>query len=144
MASNYYEGKMREFESGATRHSDLNKIDYEGHLNPAVLEAFGQYMHRCRECPDGTYRDSDNWQLGLPKDAYMKSLLRHVIDVWKHHRKIKAQMDLKSALCAVMFNVMGYLLEVLRDEQAAEEGIVSSDLREGCLPLREVRSVDAR
>jgi len=111
----------RLFETGATRDTDATKLDFEGFLSPAVLERFAQYMHECRlrNIPPGQeIRASDNWQKGIPRDAYMKSMLRHVMDVWRGHRgglpepHSKAHED---ALCAIMFNAMGYLLESLHE-----------------------------
>lgn len=105
---------MRNFSTGATRDSDENKFDYEGFLNPLVIERFAAYMHKHRFQADGTLRDSDNWQKGIPKDAYMKSMFRHFMDVWKNHRGIPSE-DLEESLTALMFNVMGYLYETLKD-----------------------------
>src|SRR5262249_23974685 len=63
---------VREFASGAVRDGDAEKADYEGFLSPLVLERFGRYMHEHRRMADGTIRASDNWQRGIPLDAYMK------------------------------------------------------------------------
>ena len=116
-------GKMRGFESGATRDTAEGKIDYEGCLSPLVLEAFGEYMLDCSICSDGTKRPSDNWQKGIPLLEYVRSLLRHTFDVWKIHRGYAVKdritgksITMKHALCAVMFNVMGYLHEYLKKE----------------------------
>jgi hypothetical protein len=113
--------KIRTFETGATRDTDADKYDYEGFLSPLVVERYGRYMHKHRTQSDGTLRASDNWQRGIPREQYMKSLFRHVIDLWQHHRagngftqngqRFEAIEDL---CCAVMFNVMGYLHEYLR------------------------------
>jgi len=109
---------IRQFTSGATRDSDTDKLDYEGFLSPIVLKRFAEYMHKNRIQSDGSLRDSDNWQKGIPEEAYAKSLLRHVIDVWRLRRisfkDDKQREELREALCAVMFNSMGYLFEVLR------------------------------
>lgn len=110
-------GKTRTFESGATRDSDANKIDYEGFLSPLVLEEFGKYMNKNRIQSDGTTRDSDNWQKGIPQEAYMKSLWRHFMDVWLFHRKGTPRESIHDALCGVMFNAMGMLHEILREER---------------------------
>jgi hypothetical protein len=104
---------MRTFETGATRDSDDTKPDYEGFLSPLVIEAYGRYMTAHRVQADGALRASDNWQQGIPKDAYMKSMLRHCIEVWGLHRGMYAG-DLHESLCALLFNVMGYLHEELR------------------------------
>jgi hypothetical protein len=105
--------KARYFESGATRDSDDGKLDYEGFLAPGVLERYGQYMHRNREQSDGVLRDSDNWQKGIPRDQYMKSMWRHFMEVWADHRNNEEDMPYREDnLCALLFNVMGYLFEL--------------------------------
>lgn len=105
---------MRVFGTGATRDGDTTKFDYEGFLSPAVLERYAQYLDKHRVQSDGKLRDSDNWQKGIPKDVYMKSALRHFVDVWKQHRGLEGQDELQDSLCAVMFNIMGYLFEDLK------------------------------
>jgi len=106
---------MRTFETGATRDTDTNKIDYEGFLSPLVLERFGQYMHENRIQSDGQIRDSDNWQKGIPLNAYMKSLCRHFITMWANHRNAEVhEKEMEDTLCALLFNVQGYLHEYLR------------------------------
>lgn len=114
---------LRQFASGATRNLDNNKLDYEGFLSPLVIEAFGKYMHSHRLQKDGTMRDSANWQAGIPLDVYMKSGWRHFFDWWKLHRGLDAaspedghQIDKVEALCALMFNVQGYLHELLKEQ----------------------------
>lgn len=104
---------MRTFDTGATRDSDTDKLDPEGFLSPVVIERFCEYMHKHRFQADGQMRDSDNWQKGIPRDAYMKSLWRHVLDLWLEHRGFPSRDGLEEALCAICFNAMGYLHEVL-------------------------------
>jgi len=105
---------MRTFETGATRDSEAEKLDYEGFLSPVVLKAFAEYMHTNRLQSDGSLRSADNWQKGMPLTVYMKSAWRHFHDVWTLHRSTKRQQDaLVRALCALLFNVMGYLHEIL-------------------------------
>jgi hypothetical protein len=63
-------------------------------------------------------RDGDNWQKGIPLDVYMKSMWRHFMDVWTMHRGLDdfgAQASLEESLCAVLFNAMGYLHELLKE-----------------------------
>lgn len=100
---------VRTFASGATRDQDTSKLDYEGFLSPTVLKRFAEYMHKNRVQSDGSLRASDNWQKGIPRDAYMKSMWRHFFDVWTGHRKGSVSED---ELCALLFNVMGYLFEM--------------------------------
>ena len=105
---------MRQFKTGATRDNDTNKIDYEGFLSPLVLERFGEYMLKHQFQADGKKRDSDNWQKGIPKDAYIKSGFRHFMAWWKEHRGIKTDDGIEDDICALIFNAMGYLHEHLK------------------------------
>ena len=108
---------VRQFDTGANRNSDEGKLDFEGFLSPIVLERFAEYMDKNRYLDDGSIRDSDNWQKGIPKDAYMKSGFRHFHDWWLEHRGYESREDIEEALCGLMFNTMGYLLEVLKDKK---------------------------
>lgn len=110
---------MRKFKSGALRDNDTDKIDFEGFLSPLVLERFGEYMHRHRNTADGV-RDSDNWQHLFGEshcDVCMKSLLRHVMDLWLFHRGYQGRDDIEDALCGVLFNTQAYLYKLLIDKQ---------------------------
>lgn len=111
---------MRLFKTGSTRDSEDNKLDYEGFFSPIVIQACAEYMHKHRTQADGQLRASDNWQKGMPKDVYMKSLSRHYMDLWLHHRGYgeKATHNLKDALAAIMFNAGGYFYELLCEEFA--------------------------
>jgi len=108
--------KIRKFDTGATRDTEENKLDYEGFLSPRVLERYAKYMDKHRVQSDGTLRTSDNWQKGIPKDVYIKSAHRHFVDWWKEHRGYKSREGLEDALCGVLFNTMGYLYEVLKNK----------------------------
>ena len=108
--------KIRKFATGATRDTDKGKNDYEGFLSPLVIERFGQYMNKHRKQSDGSLRDSDNWQKGIPRDAYIKSAWRHFLDWWKEHRGLTSREGLEDALMALMFNVMGYAHELLKEK----------------------------
>lgn len=112
---------VRTFATGATRDTDENKLDYEGFLSPLVLKAFAEYMHEKRKMPDGSMRDSDNWQKGIPLDAYMKSMFRHFMSVWTHHRGHEGLFDNDAdhieELLALLFNVQGMLHEKLKVRQ---------------------------
>lgn len=115
---------IMEFDTGANRSSDADKPDYEGFLSPLVIKAFGEYMSFNRHLPDGSIRDSDNWQKGIPTDAYMKSLLRHVVDLWLFHRGHSAN-EAVFTLCAIIFNAQGYLHELISEcgESAIEDAV---------------------
>lgn len=109
---------MRQFETGATRDDDDMKLDYEGFLCPEVLEQFARYMHKHRVQADGKLRASDNWQKGIPKSAYMKSMFRHFMDVWWEHRNELDPNEQLESLMALLFNVQGYARELI--EEGAE------------------------
>jgi hypothetical protein len=118
---------MQQFGTGATRSDDSNKPDYEGYLSPLVIEAYGRYMLEHQTQDDGVKRDSDNWQKGMPLPKYMKSLWRHVMQLWQLHRGVAVAPEkragilvpvtIESALMAVLFNTMGYAHEWLKREQ---------------------------
>ena len=113
---------IRRFSTGATRDTDNGKLDPEGFFSPLVLLEYAEYMHRHRVQPDGDLRASDNWQNGMPRKQYMKSLWRHFMDLWLIHRGYpeKARGDIKEALCGIMFNAMGYMHEVLIDRDVPD------------------------
>ena len=94
------------------------KVDYEGFLSPLVIRRFGAYMHQHRTQSDGALRGSDNWQKGIPKQEYFKSLWRHLEDAWLHHRGFGklARESFEDALCGILFNAQGYLHEELKDK----------------------------
>lgn len=117
---------MREFESGATRDDNEGKLDFEGALSPAVLREFALYMEEHGHLPDGGWRPSDNWQKGIPQDELMKSLMRHVFDLWMLHRGYSPvrpedghEVDWFDALGGAFFNLQAYWLGTLEDERAS-------------------------
>jgi hypothetical protein len=115
------EPQMRTFAGGATRNLDTNKLDYDGFFCPLVMKRFAEYMHSHRMQKDGTMRAADNWQTGIPYDVYIKSMFRHFMDARLLHKGQNPlspedghEIDIEEALCAVLFNVQGYLHEVLK------------------------------
>jgi hypothetical protein len=107
---------MREFDTGATRDTDEGKLDFEGFLSHAALVRYAKYMNENRVQADGNVRPSDNWQKGIPQEVYMKSAFRHFMDWWKCHRNrddVDPQFT-QTSLCALLFNVLGYLHEELK------------------------------
>ena len=119
---------IRTFDTGASRDTEEGKLDYEGFLSPLVLERYAQYMHKNRVQSDGSLRSADNWQKGIPTDVYMKSMWRHFMDVWTKHRDMEDWDPIaedvaeawasafEESLCAVLFNAMGYLHELLKEQ----------------------------
>lgn len=114
--------KIRQFETGANRDTDTGKLDLEGFLSPLVIEAYAHYMHFNRYLSDGSLRDSDNWQKGIPSGVYMKSLWRHFFDLWKYYRGYPIKDHVIFAGCGILFNTMGWLHEFLKEnpEQIGE------------------------
>ena len=107
---------VRKFKTGATRDIEKGKHDPEAFLSPLVIQAYNEYMHKCRIQSDGKIREGDNWQKGIPKSVYIKSAWRHFFDWWKEHRGLKSRKGIKDALCGLMFNCMGYLYELLNEK----------------------------
>lgn len=88
-----------------------------------MLRAFARYMHRHRRQADGSLRAADNWQKGIPPEAYESSLLRHVLTAWLLWRGYAPEPErvgsewvtptLEDALCGILFNASGLLFELL-------------------------------
>lgn len=117
---------VRRFDTGATRDSDDGKLDYYGFLDPEVLLDFARYMNGHRYQSDGSLRASDNWKNGIPQDVYIRSLLRHVFDLWLWHNGTPADRpetgetpSLHDTLGGVLFNVMGYWRGELQQQEAS-------------------------
>ena len=110
---------IRTFSTGATRSTDAVKPDYEGYLSPLVLKRFGEYMTKHRVQPDGSTRASDNWQKGIPLASYMQSAWRHFVAWWLAYRGHPTE-DIEESLCAMLFNVQGYLHEYLKMKQSVQ------------------------
>lgn len=110
---------MRKFETGATRSADATRDDPEGYLSPLALDRYNEYMTKHRKQPDGSIRDSDNWQKGMPLSTYVKGMWRHLLHLWTRHRGFAvrdpgAAANIEEDLCAILFNVQGYLHEIVK------------------------------
>jgi hypothetical protein len=131
--------KIREFETGANRDSDDGKYDFEAFLSPEVLFEFAEYMHGKRHLIDGTYRDGDNWQKGMPINVHVKSFIRHSWDLWlwSRSREIRPKQriarlrprpedgkipPIKDTLAALLFAIQGIWLEIIKEEDAPKPG----------------------
>jgi hypothetical protein len=116
----------RYFEGGAYRDTAQGKPDYAKYLSPEALRAYGRYMLRHQYQSDGQIREGDNWKKGIPLDVFMSSAFRHFLDWWELHNtgfemgKAKKLELMEEALCAVMFNTMGYLHELMKDRRFKE------------------------
>jgi hypothetical protein len=111
---------MRGFATGATRTNDAGRIDPEAFLSPAVLLRYCAYMNRNRVQADGNIRAGDNWQKGIPIEAYRKSIQRHNLELWSLTRDPAYEhpegKTIEDVLCALLFNVMGMLFEQLKEK----------------------------
>lgn len=118
---------VRTFDTGATRDLDDTKDDPEGFYTPRVIHRFNQYMTKNRHLADGSVRDSDNWQKGIPRAAYAKSLWRHHLAAWSQHRAWVSgdstydRDQLEVDLCGVIFNAQGMLDTILKNKEVEAE-----------------------
>ena len=113
---------IREFDTGATRDTDVGKLSYIKGLCPNVLRGYMQYLDKHRRQSDGNMRDFDNWKKGIEKDVYLDSLGRHFWDVWliMHGFEVEdkdgKKVCLKDALHGILFNDMGILYELEKEK----------------------------
>lgn len=117
--------KKRIFKTGANRNSDWGKYDYEGFSNPIVEYSFAKYMHHHRKLEDGSLRNSDNWQKGIPEKELMKSLIRHVQDIKLIYRGFEILEDgkivsMEHAINGAKFNLNALMLDLLKDNKKIE------------------------
>ena len=122
MAEQNNKSKIRTFSSGGTRDTVEGKLSYVKALSPIVLQRYVQYLDAHRSQPDGSMRDFDNWKKGLPKEAYLDGLGRHFIAVWLLEHGFPAldnhgSVTLEDSLCAIIFNAMGRLHELLKEKE---------------------------
>jgi hypothetical protein len=121
---------MRDFESGATRNNADNKFDYDG-FNASICDhSYGEYMHSHRMQADGTMRDGDNWQKGIPIPVYRKSMFRHMQDLRRcldgfdvYNPDNDEPVDAIELLNAIEFNVKGMKFEILKEELGLKKGL---------------------
>lgn len=126
---------VRQFTTGANRDRVEGKLALTSFEHPLVTEAFGEYMNFNRTLGDGSMREPDNWQKGIPIAVYRDSLRRHAHDVEKWlAREFEADKGIiipPSAyrfkenivwmICGSMFNLQGLLLELIkRDPELVE------------------------
>lgn len=114
--------EIRQFDTGATRDTDVNKPSYIKALSPIVLQNYVEYLGRHRLQSDGNLRNWDNWKNGIPQDVYLDGLGRHEMAVWLLCHGFPASdnhglVTLKDSLCGVIFNAQGMLHEILKEEQ---------------------------
>lgn len=118
---------IRTFDSGSTRDTDTDKLDYFRFFSAEALEEYAEYMHTHRFQADGVVRDGDNWKKGIPLEVFMSSLWRHFMDLWFLHlglprfdRKTKLPITKRQACCAILFNTFGYLHETIKADRVSD------------------------
>jgi len=89
--------KIRVFESGAKRDSDLNK-PYIHNLKPYTRLRFGYHM----TLGASKYGDN-NWLLGMPTDQYLESVDRHLALYMSGDRT-------EDHLSAIIFGIQGCMI----------------------------------
>ena len=109
--------KNRTFETGANRNSNEGKHDVEAFNNPLIDESFNEYMFKHTFLEDGTQREGDNWQKGIPFLELNKSLQRHNLDIRLQVRGYETEEELLDSLNAVKFNVNGMILQILENDR---------------------------
>ncbi len=110
------------FDTGATRTPLDGKLSYLRALSPAVQRRYVQYLAKHRQTADGV-REFDNWKKGIPKDRYMDSLYRHMMDaclVYFGYTPSDPSYDLEDLLCAIRFNTDGLLFELIHERDREE------------------------
>lgn len=121
----------RTFETGANRDLDDGKVNYLECLSPLVIEAYGEYILNCSVMKDGTRRSCDNWKKGIPLKSFIESGFRHFKDAWKLYggymneneidlTENERQKKVVKLLCGVLFNVNGFLHEILADSRPSK------------------------
>jgi hypothetical protein len=124
---------MRVFDTGASRTKG-DKLSYARALSVQVLERYMQYLRLHRELPDGNKREFDNWKLGIPKENYIDSLMRHTVDTVRkfHDLSVPEDASLEDLCCAVMFNVTGLLFELLVEKSGNRENFTRHNVATTC------------
>jgi hypothetical protein len=113
--------QIRHFETGATRNPSTHKINPAKAMSSLVMERYCRYMASRRVQPGGEIRSDDNWKKGIDLDSYMESGQRHNLHWLEIHDGFECtdedsgeKVDLETACCALLFNVSGYLHEILK------------------------------
>lgn len=101
---------MRKFESGATRDTNEDKLDYKGFLSMIAIKQFAEYMHKHRKQADGSMRSSDNWKLGIALSSYEESMTRHVFE-WLEALERGDREKAFDIAPAIWFNLQGWMHE---------------------------------
>jgi len=113
---------MRKFKGGAFRNEDTKKLNYIGSFSPLVLRRFAQFMRDHNIKNGDLQRDEANWKRGMTKQSYIESSLRHFMDAWITHEDYE-DGNIEEMLCANLFNIFGYLHELLVEKLKTKKSI---------------------
>jgi hypothetical protein len=124
--------EMRTAPTGATRDTTDGKVEPFGFLSALALLRYSEYMHRHRTQKDGTVRDSDNWQKGMPQSWYYNSLGRHILELELLRRELPGTVypgetphSIDDTLCSILFNVQALLHERALGRDVGSEPAIS-------------------
>lgn len=113
--------EMRKFDTGATRDTNTDKLDYKGFTSEVADRAFAEYMHKHRRQADGSLRGSDNWKLGIPLSAYEESMYRHFKEFFQALERGEDKVELAQDIVqAIRFNLQGWVHEVMKMKENPE------------------------
>lgn len=113
---------VEKFAGGATRSDSSDRYDPEGYFSPIAWERIAEYLQKHQVQADGSIRESDNWQKGVPAERFMRGLWRHMLHLWIRHRGYvpmdpNAGEDIEEDLCAIAWNAQGMLHFILKAKQ---------------------------
>lgn len=122
---------LEEFKTGATKSPSTERWAPARFTSAIVLNRYYEFMHKNRFQKDGTVREPDNWKLGIPSKNYFASLDRHFHEaklMWEfpettHYNDASQKLEWEDTLCAILFNVMGLLFNVLTGKLAYQETV---------------------
>lgn len=100
----------RKFKTGAVRDSDIGKENYSECVSQLALRRYALYM-LSKEKLYG----KGNWRHGIPKEAYLESLLRHMN---KYLIELKDGIVIEESdhLSACFFNLQGLMHELEKEK----------------------------
>lgn len=115
------DGIAKTSRTGATRDTSANKPEYHRYFSPKTFERFGRFMLEHQIDSKGNYRPGNNWQKGMPREWFVSSLFRHYVEVWQRFEDGTLEgKEAEDALCALIFNAQGLLLELLLGRDVEE------------------------
>lgn len=98
------QNNLRKFSTGSVRDSEEGKEDYVESISWLSLQRYSKYM-KTNELKYGR----GNWRLGIPTDAYERSLMRH-LQKYLANKYDNANLEPETDhLAAAFFNLSGII-----------------------------------